>query len=76
MKSERLLVRSETEDQSQAEAEIRSFEEYRLRFFPEEVERERQAKLTPEQRAREAGRKAAEQMLGRVRKALPQWDAS
>jgi hypothetical protein len=45
---------------------IRTFEQYRRRFFPTEVERERVARLTPEQR----GKELAQTMLKRVARAL------
>jgi hypothetical protein len=47
-------------------AKIHTFEQYRARYFPQEVERERQAQLTPEQR----GQELAQAMLKRVSQAM------
>ena len=45
---------------------IRTYEEYRRRFFPQEVEHERIANLTPE----EFGEELARKMLKRVARAM------
>jgi hypothetical protein len=45
---------------------IHTFEQYRARYFPQEVERERIARLTPEER----GAELAQQMLKSVSKSL------
>lgn len=42
---------------------IRTYEEYRRRFFPAEVERERLAKLTPEELGREWAKQAVAKAL-------------
>ena len=51
---------------------VRTFEEYRARYFPKEVERERVARLTPEER----GAELAEAMLKSVVRALRHVDSS
>ena len=51
---------------------IRTFEEYRRRYFPTEVERERVARLTPEER----GTELAQKMLKSVARALRQADTT
>ena len=45
---------------------VHTFEQYRRRYFPQEVERERVAALTPEQQ----GQELAQQMLRTVRRSL------
>ena len=47
-----------------------TYQQFRSHYFPQEVEAERRALLTPEQRAVEDGQALAKVMLKSVRRAL------